>query len=111
MIFLDGDELILLSDVPRLDWMPKRRGKRLSVASVYRWVRRGVRGKKLATVRTPSGMATTETALKEFISELNDQAVAPLQLRTRNEAKHLAQVNTRLDVMLGPRRPEKAITQ
>jgi hypothetical protein len=45
-------QLIRLADVPKLQWLPKRRGgSKLNIATPFRWAQHGSRGHKLRVVR------------------------------------------------------------
>ena len=63
------ETLIRLFDVPKLPWLPNRRGgKRLSYATVWRWASR--KGPRLKTVRAGKALATRADWLMEFFEEL-----------------------------------------
>lgn len=62
-----NDELIPLREVPGL--LPRRDGKKIHIRTVYRWVNRGVRGKKLETIRVGGPYYTTAEALADFFGE------------------------------------------
>jgi hypothetical protein len=62
---------IPLRDVPR--YLPRlRRGKRVHVATVYRWAGRGVRGERLATFRVGGTLCTTPDLLAAFLARLTE---------------------------------------
>src|SRR5688572_8932261 len=51
---------IPLSEVPALDFMPKRKsGRKLYVSTIYRWRQRGRRGRKLKTFAVGGTRCTT----------------------------------------------------
>jgi hypothetical protein len=62
----EPEPLIRLADVPTLEWIPKRAGKRIHIATIYRWVNRGIKGRRLRTAQVGGGQATTVTWLNEF---------------------------------------------
>ena len=66
----EQEPLIRLRDVPKLSWLPGRGGKRLHHSTVFRWVQRGVRGRKLQVVCIGGALATTENWLREFFERL-----------------------------------------
>ncbi len=76
------DPLILLADVPKLKWLPTRKGKRLSLSTIHRWVRTGVGGVRLRTVRVGTALATSNRWLVEFFETLADPAPAGQTKRT-----------------------------
>jgi hypothetical protein len=80
--------LIRLADVPKLKWLPTRGGKRLHVATVYRWVTRGIGRHKLQAVRVGGGLATREDWLWTFFNQLgpNGTAVTVRTPRQRERA-------------------------
>jgi Protein of unknown function (DUF1580) len=70
-IDLTLEQPLPLSDVPKLDWIPLRRGgRRLHVATVHRWCTRGIRGVKLAFVQLGGTRVTTIEALLRFFNAL-----------------------------------------
>lgn len=72
------EPLIRVIDVPALAWLPSRKGRPIHAATVYRWVTRGVRGRRLRTVRVGGVLATSETWLWDFFG-INQNPGAPLQ--------------------------------
>ena len=64
--------LIRFNDVPKLKWLPRRRGgSRLSVGTLHRWANDGgPGGRKLAFLKVGSVRCTTEEWLREFFDEL-----------------------------------------
>jgi hypothetical protein len=62
---------IPLADVPKLHWLPRRRlGRRLHLATVYRWALRGLRSIRLEYVQLGGCKVTTEAALIRFFQSL-----------------------------------------
>src|SRR4051794_37021555 len=70
------EQAIPLADVPKLPWIPRRSGRRLHVATVHRWCRRGVRGTRLQSVRLGGIRVPTEAALLRFFGALSGDAVS-----------------------------------
>lgn len=69
MIDLKSEELIPLSQVPFLEFMPRRRaGSKLALSTLYRWANRGSRGRRLETFRVGGAVCTTLSALERFFS-------------------------------------------
>ncbi len=64
----DHQALIPLIDVPK--HLPKRKGKRVNISSVYRWVNRGLSGVRLDTQAGPYGTYTTQASLDRFWQEV-----------------------------------------
>ena len=64
------DELIPLADVPRLHFMPRRKGKPLHVSTVFRWASRGIRGAVLHTVQAGGVRCTTVPSLLAFFESV-----------------------------------------
>src|SRR6185437_10074190 len=62
------ERLMPLADVPDLPWLPRRRGKRLHIATLYRWAGRGCGGRRLRTMRVGGVLCTSEEALREFFA-------------------------------------------
>jgi hypothetical protein len=66
-IDIQTENLIRLSDVPKLKTLPRRAGDpRLSIATVYRWCQRGVKGVQLEWLKVGGTRCTTVEALQRF---------------------------------------------
>lgn len=93
------DQLIPLSEVPHLEFLPKRRaGSRLALSTLFRWSRKGVRGRRLQTWKVGGQRCTTVAALHQFFefrigstSEVPtpQTLVKPRQLSEKGVAKAL----------------------
>lgn len=66
------DDLIPLSEVPGI--LPRRRGRRLHLSSIYRWAQHGVRGVRLEVVRVGGVAYTSRQALDDFVQSLSEPA-------------------------------------
>lgn len=76
MVDLLREELVRLRDVPKLKIVPtKPGGKRVHRATVYRWVRTGLLGVRLATVRIGGSRCTSVEAVCRFIDELSHRSL------------------------------------
>jgi hypothetical protein len=76
----DTGPLIRLADVADLPWIPRRRrGRKLSFVTVWRWALRGRGGRRLRVVRVGGTLCTSEAWLREFFESLaaNDPMPAP----------------------------------
>ncbi|TWT67022.1 hypothetical protein Pla123a_44520 [Posidoniimonas polymericola] len=62
---LHGENLIAIPDVP--DYLPTRRGKKLHISTVYRWVLKGARGKVLDSAMLGGIRYTSLEALERFL--------------------------------------------
>ena len=63
------DRLLLLSEVPSLPIFLKRRnGRPLSLATVWRWHRHGVRGVRLETIVAGGQKMTSIEAVDRFVA-------------------------------------------
>jgi hypothetical protein len=76
MIDVTNEKLIPLSSVPKLPWMPRRRGDTtLNVSTVWRWATaglvRGARTIKLETLSVGEVRCTSEAALLRFFERLD----------------------------------------
>ena len=65
MINIDAEQLLPLSEVPRV-LPPRPNGKPLHVSAVYRWAQRGRRGQRLETVKIGGTRYTSIEALQRF---------------------------------------------
>ncbi len=64
MIEIDQEDLVLLSEVPKL--LPKRRGKAVHLSACYRWMKSGLSGVRLETVLIGGQRFTSKEALNRF---------------------------------------------
>ena len=69
MIEIQSEQPITLADAARR--LPSsRRGKRVHVATLVRWIRFGVRGQKLEAIRIGASQMTSVEALQRFAAAL-----------------------------------------
>lgn len=68
---------IPLTRVPKVvRWLPgRRRGRKLNIATVFRWAQRGLRGVMLETISIGGTKCTSEEALKRFFARLGSAAM------------------------------------
>lgn len=52
-------------------FVPRRRGRRVSAATIWRWIVTGKKGIKLEAMRSPSGWWTTRQAIERFYLALS----------------------------------------
>lgn len=65
MIDVDTESLIPLSEVPKI--LPTRKGKRVHISTVFRWMRSGARGKVLDTILVGGIRYTSREELSRFV--------------------------------------------
>jgi hypothetical protein len=66
-----SNDLIPLSAVPNLRWIPRRRrGAKLSYTCLWRWATKGVAGVVLPIFRVGGTPCTTESNLREFFADI-----------------------------------------
>jgi len=70
----NGETPILLTDLPSSGLIPSPRGKPLHKRVPFRWASRGCRGVKLPVLRTPTGLATTQSRVIQFLTALSEPA-------------------------------------
>lgn len=93
---LDGEQLVAISEVPNL--MPPRRGRKLHMSTVYRWVLKGARGKVLDSAMLGGLRYTSLEALQRFMG------TSPAELiEARRHARIRATLNER--GLANPREP------
>jgi hypothetical protein len=68
MIDVTREELVLLSDAPAL--FPTRRGKKVSIATLYRWSSCGCKSVRLETVQLGGSRYTSHEAVARFSQAL-----------------------------------------
>jgi len=88
---LVAEGLITFSKAARL--CPcRRRGRNVHTSTLYRWATRGIRGVHLEVLDTPSGLCTSEPAIKRFFAKLTVARNLPSQRPQppRDEKQHEA---------------------
>lgn len=81
-----GEALIRLNDIPKLPWLPKRRGgSRLAVATLHRWCTRGLKGRRLRIQQVGGTRCTTEQWLREFFDACQPDAGIPVPSAMESE--------------------------
>ena len=71
-----GEETLTLAEAAKA--LPKlRRGKKIHVSTLYRWISRGVRGVKLEAVKLGRTRLTSKEALQRFAERLSGVQAAP----------------------------------
>lgn len=59
-------------DYARRNWFPRApRRKAISLATIYRWVQKGLHGVQLQALRTPQYIGTTEQACRQFLLDVD----------------------------------------
>lgn len=70
-IDIQNEELVRLSDVPKLKFMPpSKSGKRTHIATLYRWALGGTGGVRLETLKVGGCVCTSVEALQRFFDAL-----------------------------------------
>lgn len=92
MVDIATEKLIALADVPK--HLPKRRGgRKVNLATVYRWASHGLHGVRLEVVQVGGTKCTSMTALQKFFERLSAAAngeappVRTIKQRERAAAK------------------------
>lgn len=97
---LHGEQLIAIPDVP--DFLPTRRGKKLHISTVYRWVLKGARGKVLDSAMLGGIRYTSLEALERFLGTTTAELA-----ELRRNARVRASLDTRS--LLSPRMPMRRL--
>ncbi len=84
---LIGERLVRLHTVPIL-LADHVSGRKPSLGAVYRWVKKGVRGVHLETVRLPWGLATSVEAVERFIEAQSRCDVRTVALTPARRRRH-----------------------
>ena len=95
-----GDEVLIpLQDLP--EHLPKRKGKKLSIPTIYRWVQYGLAGVKLETYYHAGIRCSSMEAIKRFDAKvtaaMNSPGTLPMAKTTdRQAAKAHARAKAKL---------------
>jgi hypothetical protein len=65
MVHYELESLIPLREVP--NHLPRRRGRKVHMSTIYRWCKKGVHGVRLDTVRVGGITYTHDQALQRFL--------------------------------------------
>ncbi len=78
---------------------PSGGGRRMHVATVYRWAQRGLKGVRLETLKCGGTTVTTRPALLRFIQRLNgiEPSISRLSLNQRNSSFKKAEADLAAD--------------
>ena len=92
MIILAEETIIPLLEAPQ--YLPRRRGKKVHISTLFRWAKKGTAGKRLETVKIGGTRCTSLEALQRFIE---DDTVNPIVSdssanRTKGRAARTAKV-------------------
>jgi hypothetical protein len=68
------DELFPLTEAPASPFVPRRRGRKIHIATVRRWATKGLTGVQLRTIRIGGGVYTSGSMLREFFDKLTAAA-------------------------------------
>ena len=74
-IDLANERMVAVTEVP--EHLPRRRGKKVHISTIYRWIQRGARGKVLESALLGGIRYTSLEALQRFLGD------TPSQLRDR----------------------------
>jgi hypothetical protein len=77
--------LIPIRELP--DLLPRKRGKKFCLRTIYRWINAGARGKRLEAVRIGGDLFVDPKALDEFLGAASPTYVAPQERVKRAERK------------------------
>jgi hypothetical protein len=101
MISFATERLLTMGEAARM--LPRfRQGKRVDIATVFRWALRGVKGVKLETIQIGGRKCTSAQALQRFFEALTAQATGgavddPLALVRRDKALRACGVRARTE--------------
>ncbi len=91
-------------------WLERRFGRRPSVASIWRWATKGIKGVRLATIALGRFRYTTEGALERFVAETSRLDTAMDRVAGRSESTGAADATsefTKGEVAAARRRREQ----
>ena len=84
-----SEHVLSLADAARI--LPKRRGgRRVHVATVYRWISHGCKGVKLEALQVGGTLCTSREALQRFFDRLTTGTADPLSPTTTNARRREA---------------------
>lgn len=84
MIDLASETVIALKDAPA--HLPRRDGKRIAHCTIWRWAQRGLRGRKLETLKVGGMLCTSTEALQRFFESISTGVPVARTARQRQTA-------------------------
>lgn len=87
MIDIRNERLLSLTELP--DHLPKRRGKKINISTIYRWAQRGCRGKRLETCTIGGIRYTSFEALNRFFADKQAEQTPQAGTRHKQAKKEL----------------------
>lgn len=97
-INIENEILLSLTEVTKV--LPTVNGRRPSIATLWRWCRRGLRGVRLEYVRVGRNIATSKEALNRFFNALAAADTLPDKQRLQTVAAPLVPTTTGRQKML-----------
>ena len=85
MINPQVEGLVLLSHVPNI--LPKRRGRKINLSTVYRWKNRGLDGVRLETCYRAGRQYTSVEALRRFDEAVTAARNGPQRLQANTSVQ------------------------
>src|SRR4051794_11026802 len=86
MIDVAVEDIFPLSDAPDTRYIPRKRGRKVHLATLYRWASRGIRGVKLEVIRVGGATCTSGEALQRFFNRLTEAEADPDRQAPRTSA-------------------------
>ena len=106
-IDIHNEHLMQLSEAA--DWLPRHRGKKIHLSTLWRWAKRGVQGVRLETIRIGGRTYTSREALQRFAIRRTVQPTPtdnePQTPRSRQRRQE--QARRRVEQILGSDRKAK----
>lgn len=84
----DDDRLISLPELR--DLVFRRTGRKIASATVYNWVNRGIKGRRLGVVRVGGRIYTTEGAIEQWFVSESHRSDSPYVVRAALRAEREA---------------------
>lgn len=98
---LFGERLIRLNEVRNL-LPPRSGGRKIGLATIYRWTNKGSHGVRLEYARVPWGRVTSVEAVERFIARLNSgHRGSPTTLTPARRQREIDRATKRLETSLG----------
>lgn len=95
MIDVTNETLILPTEASKI--LPKQKGKKLNVSTVYRWMQTGLRGHRLEFICIGGTRFTSHEALNRFFHRVTDATTGNTSTTQRSNAKSAKQAADELD--------------
>jgi hypothetical protein len=94
-----GEPALPLNDVPAQSYVPRRKGKKICLSTVFRHHQIGINGIRLEAVKCGGVLCTTRAAVLRFYRALTDGDAPPLLRTPARRSRDIERAQRELEVV------------